>query len=382
VPAYGSKEAAGSYRCYHVVLSQIRVLESISSARIGGAELYALSLCRVLPDLGASVELFCPSGRTFIGYASSNGYQCTNWKTRGKLDPVTVCRLARLMRTRADVIHTHLSTASLLGAVAAKIAGRPSVAHVHGLNTATCYKLSTLVVAVSETVKRHLCAQGLDEKKVLVVYNGVDAVRFHPRGIAEAKADLNLDVCSPYIGVFGRLSSEKGQRVAIAAFAALVNNHTNAHLLVVGQGVDEQILKRYADRLGVSNSVHFIGFTSDIPLYMAACDAILVPSLKEGFGLVAAEAMAVERPVVASGVGGLSEVVVDESTGFIVPPNDCQMITKCLERLITDKELAVGMGKRGRKRVLEHFEIGGQVRALSSVLHEAIDTYTAQHELS
>jgi len=101
----------------------MRVLEAITPSRIGGAEVYVAELCRWLPDLGADVELFIPSGRPFVDYTVNLGIKSINWKTYGKFDPVTIIRLAGLIRKHnIDVVHSHLSTASLLGAWAATLA--------------------------------------------------------------------------------------------------------------------------------------------------------------------------------------------------------------------------------------------------------------------
>ena len=104
-------------------MSGLRVLEAITPSRIGGAEVFVTDLFASFAELGAHMEVFCPAGRPFVDYAKARGISPITWNTFGKFDPITVIRLARLMRRdRIDVIHTHLSTASLLGAFAAKLA--------------------------------------------------------------------------------------------------------------------------------------------------------------------------------------------------------------------------------------------------------------------
>ena len=352
-------------------MSEIRVLEAITPSRIGGAEILVANLCESLPELGAHVELFCPRGRPFVDYAAKRGVQCVTWKTHGKLDPVTLFRLRGLMRKQGfDVIHTHLSTASLLGALAARLAGRPSVAHVHGLNTATCFRCSTLVIAVSQAVKEHLCAQGIRKEKVRVVHNGVDLGKYEPVSVIDAKLKMGYDPEAPLFGVFGRLSNEKGQRVALEAMFILLASHPNARLVLAGDGVDRDDLEAAADALGITQSVQFAGFVRNVRHLMSACDAVVAPSLKEGFGLSAVEAMALERPVVASAVGGLKEIVVEGETGVLVPPNDPRALAESLVRLVKDKSLVQSLGKRGRERVAERFELGAQTRLVYSILRE------------
>ena len=120
-----------------------------------------------------------------------------------------------------------------------------------------------------------------------------------------AKIRLGYDPDAPLFGVFGRLSHEKGQRVALEAMFLVLKDHPNARLVLAGQGPDWDDLQACAEALGIEGSVQFAGFVHNVRNLMSACDAVIVPSLKEGFGLAAVEAMALERPVVASATGGL-----------------------------------------------------------------------------
>lgn len=355
-------------------MSEIRILEAITPSRIGGAEVYVADLCQGLAELGAEIELFCPSGRPFVEYAAARGIPSINWKTRGKIDPITVLKLARLIKNDSiDVVHTHLSTASLLGAFAAKLAGKPSVAHVHGLNSATCFKHSSAVIAVSEAVKRHICAQGLPESRVHVVHNGVDLEKFEPMPLIDAKRDFGLEADTKLIGVFGRLSSEKGQKVALEAMAQIVKNLPDAQMLIVGDGKDREELLALAESLGISKNVRFEGFNPNIRPMMAACDIVLVPSLKEGFGLTAVNAMALERPVVATNIGGLPEIVVDGETGLLTPANDPVSMSQRIEELLSDPASMQRMGKLGRRRAEDSFDLTHQIGQALRVLKEQAD---------
>lgn len=355
-------------------MSSIRILEAIIPSKIGGAEVYVADLCDGLAKLGAEIELFCPEGRSFVDYAANRGISSANWKTHGKLDPITVFKLARLIKDRRiDVVHTHLSTASLLGAFAARLAGKPSVAHVHGMNSATCFKYSTKVIAVSEAVKKHLCAQGLPENRVTVVHNGVDLAKFEPMPIEDARRELGL-ASSPLIGVFGRLSSEKGQRIALEAMAILAKNLPNARMLIVGDGKDREALLALAETLEISERVCFENFAPNIRPMMSACDVVLIPSQKEGFGLVAVNAMALERPVVATNIGGLPDIVQDNETGILTPPNDPQAISQALSELLSNPTQMQRMGKLGRKRAEENFDLNRQIELVLEVLKENTQT--------
>jgi glycosyltransferase involved in cell wall biosynthesis len=377
-----SQENQQGYKGFAVEnMSEFRVLEVVTPSRVGGAEIFVAELCSSFAELGAEVQLFCPSGRQFIEYATSKGISPISWKTHGKIDPVTVIRLASLLkRGRFDVIHTHLSTASLLGAFAARLAGKRSVAHVHGLNTATCYKFADKIIAVSETVKSHLVEQGIKANKIHVVHNGVDLMRFYPSDLYDAKAklasanpDILPDSCDgPLLGVFGALVNSKGHRVAIESMFLILKDIPDARMVIVGEGKDREDLQRSTEALGLNEKVIFTGFEPDVRGIMSACDLVVVPSLRtEGFGLVAIEAMALGKPVIGSADGGLLETVIQNETGLLVPPNDPQAIATAACEILNDPDKAQLMSKKGREHVEKHFAQGEQMRKVLEVLKTA-----------
>jgi len=354
-------------------LKRLRVLEAITPSTIGGAEVYLAKIARRFPRMGAEVDVFCPTGRGFVEFAGAQGVETIGWKTHGKIDPITIIRLARLLGNR-DIIHTHLSTASLLGAFAAKLAGRPSVAQVSGLNTATCYRRSTLVVAVSEAIKRHLCAQGMRPEKIRVVYNGIEVDEIDPIPLVEAKRALGYEEHTPLIGVFGRLSPEKGHTTALEAMFVILKRVPGARLVITGTGRDREELESSAEALGIRDNVDFAGFVPSVREYQAACDVVLVPSLKEGLPTAALETMALERPVVATDVGGLPEIVVDGETGLLVGAQDPGALAEAVVQLLEDPTFAARMGANGRQRVRERFNIEKQLPELLAVLREVAES--------
>jgi glycosyltransferase involved in cell wall biosynthesis len=341
----------------------------ISPSRIGGAETYFAQTVARLRLLGDEVVAFCPAGRTLLPYLAQQDITPVSWKTTGKIDPVTVWKLVALIRAqRIEVVHTHLSSASFLGSLAARIAHVPCVSTVHGLVEALWYHLPQRVVAVSQAVKAHLVAQGLPAEKIAVVYNGIPVAEYHPLPAREARVMCGLDAQAMRIGVFGRLSSEKGQDLAVRAWPLVLQRFPDARLMVVGDGPQREPLQRLADELAVAARTDFLPFQRDLRPYISACDLVLMPSRREGLGLVALEAMALERPVLAAHTGGLPEAVTDGECGLLSPVNNYQAFADNIITVLEHADLATRLGAAGRRRVLEHFALPKQIDHLRAIL--------------
>jgi len=347
----------------------MRVLEIITPSRIGGAEVYLASLVQALWEAGDEVTVFCPSGRPIVNYLRARGITPLTWKTWGKIDPKTLFGLARLIKAqRIDVIHAHLSSAAFIGSLAGRLTGTPCVASVHGFTYAGWYRFADRLHAVSDAVKGDLLRQGIRAEKIRVVHNGIALERFVPQPVAEAKRACGFDPAVPRVGIVGRLNPVKGQATALQAWPQVRERIPAARLMLVGEGKAEPELRALAAQLGIADAVDFTGFCDDPRALMAACDVVAMPSRSEGLGLVAMEAMALQRPVVVSDAGGLVEVVVDNESGLVVPREDSDALGEALIRVLSDLALADRLAHAGRLRVEEHFSAARQLRALREVL--------------
>jgi len=351
----------------------MRIVQFITPSQIGGAEVHVLSLAARLQRRGHEVTVVCPRGRDLERELQARDLPLWAPRTTGKFDPATLLRLARrLRRWRAEMLHTHLSTASLLGSLAARLAGVPAIATVHGLNSKTCFRFADRLIAVSQAVKQHLVAQGVSADRIRVIYNGID---LPPVGadFGAARPDLRRQIApapgTVVFGAVGRLGPEKGHRYLLEAAAQLAHRSglPPVHVLIVGRGREEEPLRALAQRLGMDRRVTFAGFQRDVWPYLSIMDVFVLPSLKEGLSLSALEAMALGRPVVASRVGGTPEVVEDGRTGILVPPRDVSALTQALASLLQEPETMDRMGQAGRRRVAERFaaeRMAGQIEDL------------------
>jgi glycosyltransferase involved in cell wall biosynthesis len=278
------------------------------------------------------------------------------------------------MRTwRPQIAHTH---GSLAGRVAAALAGARIVYTKHGLAAAEeqaiqvrgagrlTKKLAVTlfahrIVAVSEAVKRALVAQGADPGRVRVIPGGVDLAEY----------DRQAPLVPGVLGALGRLQTEKGFDVLLRAVAELRGGE--ARLLLGGEGLLEKELPRLAAELGVSQQVEFRGFVTDVPAFMAETGVFVLSSRSEGLGLVIVEAMAAGRPVVATRVGGVPEVVVDGETGLLVEPENPGALAAAVRRLLADPGLAARLGQAGRRRAHDRFG-AGHMAALTAAMYEEL----------
>lgn len=359
----------------------LRIVQYITPSQIGGAEVHVATLAEKLRERGHQVSVICPRGRPLVAELRARGLSLRAPRTTGKLDPAMLARLALwLRRDRTQVIHTHLSTASLLGSFAARLAGIPALATVHGLNSRTCFNYAHAIIAVSNAVRQHLVAQGLPPERITVVHNGVDLRALsRPDESAALRAAWRLPADAPVLITVGRLVPTKGHRDLLEALVVLSRDPRwrELRLLVVGAGPLLPQLQREAESLGLAGRAIFCGFQREVPPFLQAADIFVLPSVQEGLSLSALEAMALGKPVVACRVGGTPEVVVDGETGLLVSPGRPAELSRALERLLANPDEARAMGAAGRQRVRQAFDLEQMVTKIEAIYHRLIRSRSA-----
>ena len=288
--------------------------------------------------------------------------------------------LVRLIeRERVDLVHCNTS-AVWGGVLAAKLTRRPLVWHIHEIITRPLLvrkltallatSLSDTVVAISAAVSDHLLLdRPMAMAKIVVIPDGVDTGRFHPQlDGSPIRQELGLSAANILVGFVGRIHTWKGQDLLVEAARDVVAETPEVHFAIVGDIVPGQPEPRrkveeliYQWNLG--EHVHLLGFRREMAQVMAALDILVLPSkLPEPFGMVLLEGMAAAVPVVAAAHGGPLEIVIDEQTGLLVPPNDASALADAIRRLATDAEARTRMGSAGRRRVEAQFDVDRNVR--------------------
>jgi glycosyltransferase involved in cell wall biosynthesis len=268
---------------------------------------------------------------------------------RGRSDFTGAVRFARAIRgERPRLVHLHVGGRSRLWLLRGLCSAK-RVAHVHGerAEDGTPLPLKTFARSVHAVIATSEAAAAAVPGSATVVYPGVDVV--------DKVAPPSLG--PPTIGSIGRLEPTKGTAVLLKAAAVLRRRLPGLRIELAGSGSCEPQLRSLAAELGIADSVHFLGWRDDIDSLHRRWQVFAQPSIHEGLGLSVLEAMAAGRPVVASATGGLSELVEDGRTGFLVPAGQVGALVDRLGRLLADGELRAHMGNAGWERVRDAFSV-------------------------
>lgn len=265
-----------------------------------------------------------------------------------------------------DLIYTSTS-AVISGALYAKIRGKKHLWHAMEITVKpgifaflmprVIRFASTICVALSEAVKKYVVSGGMREELVRVVYPGVEPARL----VSGQKLDIPGAEGKLVVGMVGRINRIKGQAVFVEAASEVLRECPDTLFLIAGSVFrnEDLYLKNLENMIKerkVGHAVKIIGFSENIGSVYGALDILVVPTVQpEGFGLVAAEAMSMKKPVIASDVGGLSEVVADKETGFLFPPGDAGSLKDAIVSLIRDTDLRTNMGQAGFLRQQRRF---------------------------
>jgi glycosyltransferase involved in cell wall biosynthesis len=300
-----------------------------------------------------------PGAWEFARELQARGVPLDDIRLRGDVDPVAFAEVvAYLARVRPRILHTHLVHSDVYGQLAGTLTGVPlRVSTKHGFNEfregrwfgladRSVGSLAHVHIAISRGLARYLAdSEGFDEREFEIVHYGIA-----PNG---APAPYVGDV--PRVLCIGRLIPIKGHLVLLRALVQARSRVPDISLDIAGRGALAPALQAHARELGLDDAVRFIGFVSPVETAIESAAIVVAPSLGEGFGMVALEAMERGRAVIASSVGGLPEIVADGETGLVVPPADPDALADALVALAGDLPRARAMGAAGRERALSLF---------------------------
>ena len=301
-------------------------------------------------------------------------------------DEATVRELtAYLRRNEIDLVHSHMFRAEVIGTRAAVAAGTPVImATVHSSRTRPPEDVAELaqltrhmdrLIVPSASIQAKVRREGRGAARFSVIPNGVDLARFSaPTAPCTLRNDLGIPGNALLIGVVARLEPEKGHRFLVEAMPAVLEAVPDAWLAIVGEGSLADELRAQAAALPVAarERIVFTGRREDISAATADLDIAVLPSLREAQGISILEAMARRKPVIASAVGGVPEVITDGIDGLLVPPADPQALAGAITRLAGDEPLRRRIGEAGYRTVVDRFSIDSMVRRIEQVYDEEL----------
>jgi glycosyltransferase involved in cell wall biosynthesis len=363
----------------------VKIAHLVTGGEAGGGQIVALDLATAARSRGDDVFFVSPSHGPFAKRVEQAGLVVVILDVGRLRRPWGIVRLARLLRSRrVDVLHTHTpAIANVLARVAGRLGGAAVVTHIHSENyfhprrplaryvqrtlDTLSVGLAARVLVVSDATRATLVRQGYPERLLETVHNGIDLTTL-PDTDGELRAAFGIPADAFVAGEVARLCDMKGQRHLIAAAAAV----PHLHVVLVGDDIEQggkykAELQAEAEALDVANRVHFAGHRDDAFAAIAAFDVLVLPSSTEGLPIVVLEAMALEKPVVATPVGGVPELVIDGETGILVPWGDAEALARALHSLSTDRARGLRLGHAGRLRVGEEFTAEGMRRRVLEV---------------
>ncbi|MFX0124502.1 MAG: glycosyltransferase [Candidatus Hodarchaeota archaeon] len=273
-------------------------------------------------------------------------------------------------KRKINLIHSHEFLMNVYGTFAGKIMKIPVVTTVHGKNyyheklrRVLAYKYvskNTKMVAVCNDLKEFLIREvGIDENKIRIIYNGINLEKFSDKINQSEKKQLrtNLGVNQNdfLIGSVANLRPVKGHIFLIQAATELIKRHRSARILLVGRGPCEDELRKEAERLNVLNNLLFLGYRKNIDKILQVLDVFVLPSTSEGLPLSLLEAMAAGVPVIASHVGGVPEIIIDNINGYLIPPANPSTIAKKILFLLESNETKTRFSKSGLETIKTRF---------------------------
>jgi glycosyltransferase involved in cell wall biosynthesis len=303
----------------------------------------------------------------------------------GKANLLAVPRLALAAhRFQADLLHSHLSTASWWCGWLERFGGPQSIGHVHGFTSAQWHRQQSHLIACSNAVGQDLVAKGIAANRITVMHYPVDPNDQQPtRTRGDLRRELGADLDAPVVGTFAHLSPKKGYRELVQAAALVINCLPKAQFWCFGDGPLRSELEQTARELGIADRFKLFGFRRDVADLMQAIDVMCLPSHREPFGLVYVEAALAEKPVIACNAGGAPEVIASGETGLLVPPptaavdpssRQITMLADAIFTLLDNRTTAATMGSRGREAALSRFAWPRYIENLRSLYDQVLST--------
>ncbi|MTI81766.1 MAG: glycosyltransferase family 4 protein [Firmicutes bacterium] len=369
-------------------MTKIRVLHLIRPAD-GGMKNHLLDLLRFTNRKVFQVEVAVPETCSYKTELKEIGVNILTLPLKGKIclqeDWQTIWKLSRyLKRHNITIIHTHGSKAALVGRIAALVAKTPVVLFtVHNsifydhwpqfikrilsFTEKLMSQCTTRIITVSNQLRNQIIEmENIPKEKIITIYNGINTSKFKHSPSRSFLQSLGVPPVGKVVGVVARLATQKGIIHFLKAVSLM--KEYQANFVIIGDGPLRESLKKESENLGLKNRVFFAGYRSDVYQIMPVMDIFVLPSETEGLPLTILEAMTAGVPVVATRVGGVTEVVENQKTGLLVQPKDPHSLALAIAQLLEDEKLAKEIAGAAKQLIEEKFTV-------EKMIDETMDLY-------
>jgi glycosyltransferase involved in cell wall biosynthesis len=333
----------------------------------GGQEHRILLECREMIRRGHEALIVCRPESLLLARAEEAGIPAAALPIRSSADIAAAAAMVRIFRRRkATVVNTHSGKDSWVGSMAAKIAGVPLLIRTRHISVPIRRHAFNLVyrwpdgyITTGEMIREHFLAEGISVDRVVSIPTGVDPERFSPAvDGGRIRREFGIGPDAFLVSMIGVMRSWKRHDLFLEAVRLLRERGVPVKALVAGEGLGKEAIEAEIAGKNLSGTVILAGYREDVPEIIAASDAVVLPSDRyEGVPQVILQAMAMERPVIASPIGGIPEVVHPENTGILCPAGDVVAYADALARIAGDPSLGKRLGRAGRKLVLDRYTV-------------------------
>ncbi len=374
----------------------MRICHIITKPELGGAQLTTLRLLSELSKDNYEISFITSNSgiltSDFLKLQKVKNFLLSSFKR--DIEPIndilTLYKIYKILKNqKCEIVHTHSSKAGILGRLAARIAKTKFILHtVHGwsfneyqpllikrlfiLLEKIAARWTTKLICVSkkdiETALKYKIA---NREKIVLIRYGIskEAFQFQNLNIAEKRAELVIKNNGPIVAMVSCLKPQKSPQDYIKAAAIVKKDIPEANFLIIGDGILRKKVLRLADNLGLNGSLLFKGWRRDIPEILSVIDVLVLSSLWEGLPVVLLEAMASGKPVIATNVGGTSEIIRDGIDGILVPPKDYKALSEKIRFILTETNLCKKMGESFKNRFDSSFQFQNMVKEIQELYH-------------
>jgi glycosyltransferase involved in cell wall biosynthesis len=368
----------------------IRILHTESSKNMGGQELRILLEMEKMHALGFESVLAARSGTPILAEAERRGLRAYPIPMHNRLDPVSMAKLWRLMRREnIDVVNAHGSRDAWVAFLVARLLGIRTVRSRHVANPIRRHRVGQMiygslcdkVVTTSESIREGLIERGVPPEKIVSVPTGVDVEKYSTvKRDGSIRKELGIPENARLIGMISVLRGDKGPDVFLDACNRLLTLLDDAWCVLAGDGWMREQLEAQRAVLPQRDRIVLAGYRRDIPQLLAELDVlVLAARIPEGVPQVILQAHAAHVPVVATRVGGISEVAREGETAFTAQPNDPDSLVAAMRSALEERPLAEALAARGHALVIESYSIEAMLGRMADIYRNLISHNNQHH---